>query len=76
VGQRSEAILLNTANPDGRVLAANAHGNTVGDADEDGAFAIQGRGQTTTKPNGNGSGATHYNFILAGAGSITASEEG
>jgi hypothetical protein len=76
VGQRSEAILLNTANPDGRVLAANAHGNTVGEPDEDGAFAIQGRGQTTTQPNGNGSGATHYNFILAGAGSITASEEG
>lgn len=71
-GQRSQSVLSNEANPDGRVLAMNAHGTTVGEADDDGAFAVEGRGQTTTKTGRDGNDADHYNFILRGMGAIRA----
>ena len=72
-GKRSDSVLGNNANPDGRVLAMNSHGTTVGEADDDGAFAIEGRGQTTTKTGQGGNDADHYNFMLGGTGSIVAS---
>lgn len=71
-GQRSESVLGNNANPDGRILAMNSHGSTVGEADDDGAFAIEGKGQTTTKTGRDGNDADHYNFQLGGTGSIVA----
>lgn len=73
-GDRSESVTGNSANPDGRVLAMNAHGTTIGDADDDGAFLVEGRGQTTTQPQGTGNGAAHYNFLLSGTASIQSAE--
>lgn len=69
-GSRSTNVGENRANPDGRVLAFNAHGGTLGAADEDGVFALEGRGQTTTKE-GTDNNATHFNLLVGGTGSIT-----
>lgn len=67
-GKRSENVLgIETGE---RVMAFNAHGSTLGPADDDGAHAVQGRGQTTLKDGQDGNGATHYNFVLGGTGSI------
>lgn len=67
-GKRSESVLsISTGD---RVMAMNAHGTTLGPADDDGAHAVQGKGQTTLKDGANGNGATHYNFVLGGTGSI------
>lgn len=69
-GQRSENVLgIETGE---RIMALNAHGSTLGPADDDGAHAVQGRGQTTLKDGADGTGATHYNFVLGGTGAILA----
>ena len=44
-------------------------------ADEDGAHAVAGHGQTTVKNGRNGNGATHYNFELGGTASILTQTE-
>lgn len=73
-GKRSESI-LDIAVGD-RVLSMNANGDTFGPADDDGAHAVAGHGQTTVK-NGRdgGNGATHYNFELGGTASILTQTE-
>jgi hypothetical protein len=71
-GKRSENVLsIETGD---RVMSMNAHGTTLGAGDDDGAHAIQGKGQTTLKDGRNGNGATHYNFQLGGTGSILSAE--
>lgn len=72
-GQRSENVLGITTGE--RVLAMNANGDTVGPADDDGAHAVAGHGQTTLKDGTSGNSATHYNFELGGTGSILTHEE-
>jgi hypothetical protein len=52
----------------------NANGDTIGPANDDGAHAVAGHGQTTLKDGQDGNSATHYNFELGGTGSILASE--
>ena len=69
-GKRSESVLGITTGE--RVLSMNANGDTFGAADDDGAHAVQGHGQTTVKDGRNGNGATHYNFELGGTASILA----
>lgn len=66
-GQRSEAIVgIETGD---RVMAMNAHGSTLGPADDDGFHAVEGLGQTTLKAGGENS-ATHYNVAIGGTGAI------
>jgi hypothetical protein len=59
-----------------RVMSMNANGDTFGAANDDGAHAVAGHGQTTVK-NGRdgGNGATHYNFELGGTASILTQTE-
>lgn len=72
-GKRSESIL--SIDVGDRVMSMNANGSTIGAANDDGAHAVSGHGQTTVK-NGRdgGNGATHYNFELGGTGSILTQE--
>lgn len=72
-GKRSENVLSQEVGD--RVMSMNAHGTTLGPADDDGAHAVQGKGQTTVKDGRNGNGATHYNFQLGGTGSILTQTE-
>lgn len=71
-GKRSESVTSISTGE--RVLSMNANGSTIGAANEDGAHAVSGHGQTTLKDGQDGNGATHYNFELGGTGSILAAE--
>lgn len=73
-GQRSDSVLSNE-NDGGRVLSMNAHGestyvDSTDDGEDNGAFTVSGRGQTTTK-DGQDNSANHYNFLLGGTGTIS-----
>jgi hypothetical protein len=74
-GNRVDKIVDNQ-NDDGRVLAMNAHGDTVGAPDQEGVFMMEAKGQSTTQPDGKGSGAAHYNVELGGTGSIRSADAG
>ena len=67
-GKRSESVVGIDVGT--RVMAFNSNGSTIGPADDDGAHAVSGHGQTTLKDGTNGNSATHYNFELGGTGSI------
>ena len=70
-GDRGESVVsIETGD---RVMAMNAHGTTLGPADEDGFHAVQGKGQTTLKAGGENS-ATHYNIVIGGTGAILSAE--
>lgn len=74
-GKRSQAVVGNE-DPDERVLAMNAHGTTTGAPDDNGTFMMDAKGQATTQPDGQGSGARHFNLRLAGTGSIRSADDG
>jgi hypothetical protein len=68
-GKRSDAMISNN-DTDDRVLSMNSKGSTSGAGDDDGFFAVQGSGQSTSQPEGRGSGARHFNMEWGGQGRI------